>query len=50
MNVRINLASLGTSKEGKTMLKQLRALEKTARDLDQRVRTQIETRGGFSLE
>ncbi|MEX2161232.1 MAG: glutamate formimidoyltransferase [Anaerolineales bacterium] len=49
LNVRINVHSLEHNKEGAGLVQELRGLEKTATELEDEIRVQVQTRGGFEI-
>jgi formiminotetrahydrofolate cyclodeaminase len=49
-NVRINIASLQDALAGQALLADLRLLEGRAAEIEQEIRSQVEQRGGISLE
>lgn len=50
LNVRINVHSLGTNKEGAHLLDELRGLETKAAEIENEVRVQVQTRGGLDMD
>jgi glutamate formiminotransferase/formiminotetrahydrofolate cyclodeaminase len=50
LNVRINVHSLQEKNEGIKLVEELRNLEKKAIELEDEIRTQIQSRGGFEVD
>lgn len=50
LNVRINVHTLGTNKEGARLLAELHSLEVRAAQVENEVRVQVQTRGGLDLD